>query len=172
MKARAWKWVILSALTLVALDVAGLAMVAPHARELLAGPRARAVVHAGALALRNIELASFEAGAGLLARGGGAHERCVLLERVTSDGRTCTMTTRCVHVDRAARRAVDTASEMLPALEAVPAIETPAAPAAPTCPACPACPKGSCPYSGTKATQSPGSASVGLPLSRFMTTIE
>jgi len=171
MKARAWKWVILSALTLMALDVAGLTLVAPHARELLVGPRARAVVHAGALALRNIELASLEAGAGWLARGTGAHERCTMTERVISvGGKSCTMRTRCIRVDPA----MTTETEALPVLEAVPAItpEAPAAPAAPACPACPACPRRSCPHSVSRQVQVPGSATVGLPLSRFMTTIE
>jgi hypothetical protein len=177
MKASTRRWVMLSALGLLALDLGTLVIAAPRAQDWLGRARASSLVRAGAAAVRNLERAGSrgveEASYALLTRvmqrSGGAYAFIVdatpaMVARTRAHG--CTRAVRVVSVE-----AVEAAT-VAPCAEAAASAALPDGPAPAACPACPACPSSpACPKAGTRA-RAAGTSTIGLPISALGVTVD
>ena len=163
MKASTRRWVSLSALGLLALDLGALAIAAPRARGWLESARASSLVRAGATAVTDLERVSSrgveDAGLALLThfarRSGRAY---ALLLRATPPAEV--------------RLPVRGLAPIGPieALEPIP-VEA-GIPEVPAVPEVPGCPLSTCPQRDKMPDKTSGSSAIGLPISALRVTVE
>ena len=158
MKASTRRWMSLSALGLLALDLGAFAVAAPHARGWFERVQTSGVLRTGALAVRNLERAGTrgaeQAGFALLThftrRSGRAYAFILGATPPAMTGAqapSCPRGTRIVMVE--AQR-LETGASDGPA----------------------SCPLSSCPGQGAAPESAPGSSAIGLPTSALRVTVE
>ena len=160
MKASTRRWVSLSALGLLALDLGAFAIAAPRAKGWLEGARASRLARAGAAALRDLERVGSrgaeDAGLALLThftrRSGRAY---ALILRATPS------TPASLPVRSLAPLAPLEVLEPIPFEASVPAV-----------PEVPSCPLSTCPRHDQAPSKALGSSAIGLPTSALRVTVE
>jgi len=161
MKASTRRWVTLSALGLLALDLGTLVIAAPRASGWLERARASSLVRAGAAAVRNLERVG--------SRGVGEASYALLTHVMPRSGGA----TAFIVDATPALMAREAAATVAPCAEAA-ALDSgcPASAACPVGPACPACPASpACPKAGTPA-RAAGTSTIGLPISALGVTVD
>jgi hypothetical protein len=176
MTARTRKWVVLSALCLLSLDLALVAVAAPKAWGWLESGRGSALARAGARQVENLSGA-------LLTRVTHRNSSVYAFIVRSTPHETPLHVVRMVEV-KVPREAERVAEEQATREARWMVVETPAVPEVPDCPAfcstprCPmsSCPSSSCPASSCPKTSAPKSASsgsaTGLPISMLGMTLE
>lgn len=177
MTARTRKWVMLSALCLLSLDLALVAVAAPRAWGWLQGARTSALARAGTIALRDLQ-------------GRGEWRVENLSGRASyrrADIRAFIVRANPCAAARAAARAAAMREEAswvivatpsvpsVPEVEAIEAVEvTPDCPSVCRTPSCPlsSCPTTTCPKSAASKGAVSGSSATGLPISMLGMTLE
>jgi hypothetical protein len=171
MKASTRRWVTLSALGLLALDLGVFAIAVPRARGWLESARSSSLVRAGAIAVRDLERLGTrrvdEPGFALLPRFTGRSGytyafvlRPARLAEVRAEERARLAMTRVVRLRTIETRCVELAA---------PEIASSAAES--TCPLS-SCPQSTCPKRASDAGTTGGSPAIGLPTSALRLTIE